>query len=128
MVYVYIKSTDVPLNQLRNHAQNNRRAGAEKRYWVQGIQVASIVRRDYVKYEGSGSVTGPVSGINGSTYRADDATSHDYGISFLLADIDHDIPTPPSGPRTAPEVFVAPKRPLVIESIKGLDQLPPAEK
>lgn len=136
--YIYIRSTEAPLDELRAYVRDSPGNSAQKRYWIQGVQVATIALKNYIKLEGGVDGTvGPVTGINGSMYRADDKVAYDYGISFVMADIDRDIPpfgplpttTPPVGtvspasPPENPEMFIAPQRELVIESIEGLEQL-----
>jgi len=120
---VFIKDDDVPIEDLKQYVQSNPRVGQEKRFWIQGALLATIIQRELIKIDTDAEgVVGNVSGIKGGVYNHRGQESNDYRISLLMPDIDRDL-------EKDIKAFSMPdtkNHGILIRSIRGIERLPQA--
>lgn len=132
--YVYFTRAEIPTEELVSYRQANPNETPEtqRRYWIKGIRLSTIVRKDYSKVaSGIVGVVGPITSVKGSIYRESSEDSVNYKASLVLVDIDRSIRAPELTPSSnssepTPEavLMALPEEDLVVGSINGLEQLP----
>lgn len=119
---VFINDSDVPIEELKAYVETHSPAEQERRFWIQGALLATIIQRDLVKIEANAKgVIGNTSGIEGSVYNHRGQESVDYRISLLMPDIDRDLDKDPM----AFAQQDTKNHGLIIRSMSGFENLSP---
>jgi hypothetical protein len=85
----FIPYEDVPVENLLAEVQRPIPSGSTKRYYIQGVLLATVLTQYGAKINADASgVAGTVFGAKGKVYREDETVSRDFRISLLLIDID----------------------------------------
>ena len=86
---VFIPYEDIPLNALLAEANKPVPPGTTKRYYVQGVLLATVLTRYGVEIKADASgVVGNAFGAKGNVYNEEQTVSRDFRISLLLIDLD----------------------------------------
>ena len=84
-----VPSEKIPNTLLVAEANKPKPNPKTKRYWIQGVLLATIAKAFYNQIDASASgVVGNTFGIGGKVYNNQSAANKDYKISLLLVDID----------------------------------------
>lgn len=119
---VLVNDNDVPIKSLKKYVSENPKQENERRFWVQGALLATIIQRDLVEIKADAEgVVGNTSGFKGRVYNNRGQESIDYRISILMPDIDRDL----DKDKIAFKSLDTKNHGITIRSINGLDTLVP---
>ena len=86
---VFIPYEDVPMEDLLKEAAKPAPSGTTKRYYIQGVLLATVTTQYGVKIKADASgVVGNAFGAKGNVYNEEMTVGRDFRISLLLIDID----------------------------------------